>query len=916
VKSVSFARATLYFASLVFVASSGGCRTAGGVGSGAQTTVAPVAMGGSKTRAESRLDNGVAVIIEENHAAPVVAIQVWVAAGAADDPPPLAGASHLYEHLLFRGTRHRAPGAAAQEIEAAGGTLGAWTGLDETVFHVAVAAPFLDLGLDVLADALTGPTFDSAELERERKLVLGEIARDAASPARAGSEALRAAAFAGEAYGRPLLGTAAAVAARTPVELLARFAETYVGANLTVVVVGDVDARAAQAAVARAFAAVPRGRPMRRAPPSAPAATRARVVVSKSALTAPELVIGFRLAAPSAEESAALDLLAALLARGDGGRLSRELVHNRALAGSVRGFTFESRGGALLALDLSPAPRRLEAAAQAAVDEALRLAREDAPVEELARARAAVEGDLVRGDEGVEGHARRLGFAAAVAGDLEYGARYRARLEAISPGELRSAAAKLLRADAITLAVLDPATGASSTDPGAAGRLETMLAETDARAERQRVAEVPVDLSGDVVRFVAPSGVRILVLRDASAPSVTVEAAWAGGARAEDAASDGAAAFIAALLARGTRTRSATEIAAETQALGGSLSGFSDGSHLGLRAELLSSGWERGLALVADCLLHPAFAGDEVDAQRRVLLDRARIAGDDGAHAAWQLFREALWPQHPFRFDPVGAPEALASLGRVRLLDHYRRRYPPSQLVLTVVGDVQPGPVVSTLTALFAETSPGAPAPAPLPEPAHTEPVAVFRATGKDVTEVVLGYPGAAPRDPDRLAVEVLAELLAADGGRLKSALGGAPPLAYRINVSAARGVEPGYLAIAMACSPARVDAAVAALRAALARVAAGGVAADEVSRAARRRAGAEALGLRGKVAIADALALDEAYGLGLMSYRQVPAALAGVTADQVARAARRFLDPQREVIAVVRPPDPRPLARAASGGR
>jgi predicted Zn-dependent peptidase len=138
--------------------------------------------------------------------------------------------------------------------------------------------------------------------------------------------------------------------------------------------------------------------------------------------------------------------------------------------------------------------------------------------------------------------------------------------------------------------------------------------------------------------------------------------------------------------------------------------------------------------------------------------------------------------------------------------------------------------------------------------------------------------------------------------------------------VSAARGVEPGFLSVALGCPPARVDAAVAAVRAVLARVAADGVTADEVARAARRRAGALALGLSGPVAIADALALDEAYGLGLMSYRQVPAALSRVTAAEVTRAARRLLDPKREVIAVVRPPEtPASVLRAAAakaGGR
>ncbi len=884
-------------------------------------------MGGSKTRAASHLDNGVAVVIEENHAAPVIAIQVWVAAGAADDPPALAGAAHLFEHLVFRGTHRRAAGAAAQEIEAVGGTLGAWTGLDETVYHVALAAPFLGLGLDVLADALTGPTFDPGQVDRERKLVAEEIAREAIFPARAATEALRAATFGAAGDGRSLLGTPAGALARTPAELAARFAETYVGANLTVVVVGDVEALAAQAAVARAFAAVPRGKASR--PSRAAERPAGPQVVWSATAGASEVVIGFHLSAPSAEDAAALDLLAALLSRGDGARLPRELIQNRALADAVRGFTFDARGEALLGLVLSPAPRRLEAAAQTAVDEALRLARQEVPADELSRVRAEVAGDLARGEAGVEGHARRLGFGAAIAGDLDYGARYRERLELISPAELRAAAGRILRVAAVTISVKAPLheSGRGAGDADGQARLTAMLAGAEARADRERATQAAPELNGDVVRVVAPSGLRILVLRDTTAPLVTVEAAWAGGARQEDGGSNGAATFIAALLDRGTRTRSAADIAGELHAIGGSLSGFADGNHFGLQAEFLAPAATRGLSLLADCLLHPSFPAEAVDSQRRVLLDRLRIAGDDPARAARQLFREALWPQHPFRFDPLGSAQVLATMGRMRLLEHYRRHYPLSQLVLTVVGDVDPAAIVSTLTSLLAEAA-GDPAQtkargvdgATPAVPVHSEPVAVFRATSKDVAQVVLGYPGPPVGDPDRLAAQVLAEVLSTAGGGLQNALAGEAPLAYQVQVSAARGVEPGFLSVALGCPPARVDAAVAAVRAALARVAADGVTADEVARAARRRAGALALGLSGPVAIADALALDEAYGLGLMSYRQVPAALSRVTADEVTRAARRLLDPKREVIAVVRPPEtPASVLRAAAakaGGR
>jgi zinc protease len=932
VRSVSLAHAALPFASLFFVVPLGGCRSLGGAGRTSQPaadgTVAagegttalpatpfPLMIGGPGTRAEARLDNGVRVVVEENHAAPVVSVQVWIASGAADDPPALAGAAHLYEHLVFRGTRRRAPGAGEREIEAAGGTLGAWTGLDETVYHATLAAPFLDLGLDVLADALTAPAFEAGELARAKKLTAAEIARDAIDPARAASEMLRAGAFAGGAYGRPLLGKPEAVAAFTREALVAHFAETYLGANMTVVVVGDVDARRAREAVARAFAAVPRGRSPAHAVASAPPTSRPRALLSTAAGLEAQVALGFRIAAPRAEDAAALDLIAALLTRGNDARLARELTDNRQVATAVHGLTLRARGGALVELMLAPAPQRIEAATQGAIDEALRLGRDEIPADELGRVRGLLESDLARAADGVEGRAGRLGFASAIANDDDDDRHYRESLEAIDPPALRAAAARLLRPEALTVAVLDPGAAPAAASAERA-RLETMVGGAAARNDRPPAAAAVAEGGGgsDVVRAVAPSGARILVLRDRAAPMVAVEAAWVGGARAEDAASNGAGALIAALLDRGTRTRGAPQIAAEVQALGGALAGFSDRSHFGLRGQFLPGTWSRGARLLADCLLRPSFPAGEVDGSRRVVVDRARVADGDPAGAARRLFREALWPGHPFRLDPLGSAASLAALGRVRLLDHYRRHYPVSRLVVSVVGDVDPQEVVATLTALFADAAAGPPPAEPPPEPAHTEPVALFHATNRDVAEIVLGYPGAPVHDADRAALEVLAQVLNEGGGPLERGLAATPNI-YRFGASAATGVDPGELAVTVGCAPASVDAAVAAIRVALAEVAAAGVPAAEVERAARRLGGLRALALRGESAIADALATDEAYGLPLMSYRRLPAALTRVTATDVARAARRFIDPKRETIAVVRPElPPGPMSLSASG--
>ena len=150
-----------------------------------------------------------------------------MASGAADNPPALAGAAHFYEHLVLRGGKRRGPGGGAREIEAVKGTLGAWTGLDETVYHAVVASPFVELGLDVLADAIANPNFDPG---RGRAGAQAGARRDRGHRRRSAAArepgAVRGG-VRGRPHGQPVLGTAASVAALTPAALAAHFPETH-----------------------------------------------------------------------------------------------------------------------------------------------------------------------------------------------------------------------------------------------------------------------------------------------------------------------------------------------------------------------------------------------------------------------------------------------------------------------------------------------------------------------------------------------------------------------------------------------------------------------------------------------------------------------------------------------------------------
>jgi zinc protease len=857
-------------------------------------------------RVTFELPNGVAVVLEESHVTPAVALQAWVAAGAVDEASGEAGLAHLVQRVAVGGARGDA------------GVVG-WSSHDATVYETLVAKTGLGAALEALGAVVGRASFEAAEVERARAEVVGDLRQRASDPAGVATRALYAAAFEAHAYARDVRGTEATVAALTREQVEAFHRRAYVGPNVTVVAVGDFDARAARAAVTKAFAGLQRGEeaPAPAAAPQ-PAGPRVRIAPAedRGAPLDEHLLVGFRLPALDAAELPVIDVLAVALARGGGGgpasgaggegRLWAELVRNRQLALGARASVFVGRAAGLLSVDARLVAGRADEAARVVLDEALALAREELSPGELAAARAVLEVDLVRGKARTSAYARKLGFFATVARDPGYEDRYLERLRALTPARVRAVAEKVVRASNVAVAALAPAAAGDERAAALAARLREVAVGSERRADTRRKAAPPsaVTASSDVVRVVLPAGPRVLVLRDPTVPAVWVEALWAGGLRAEDPRSNGVTSLLAATLTRGTRTRPAERVAADAAALGGALEGVAGPDELGVRAEFLARDLDAGLELLADCLRHPAFPEAEVEAARRAQLARARTEEDDAARAAERLFAGALWPRHPYRFPLVGTSESLSFLTRRRVADFFQRTYGAGNLVIAVVGDVDIERVVARLQLLFAEApaavaalAPAPPAPAPLAEGEIT-PELVRLAPGEG-SRLVVGYAGVAARDPDRAASLVMARALTA---RLAAEPG--TPAAL---VRSWSGADAGAVTLDVAATPDTLDAAVPALRAGVARIIAAGFSAPEVDRARQALVAERVRALDHRAAVAAALAREEALGPDAATGRRSPAAFAAVTPDAVTRVARRLLDPRREIVAAVRPPAPAP---------
>jgi zinc protease len=410
----------------------------------------------------------------------------------------------------------------------------------------------------------------------------------------------------------------------------------------------------------------------------------------------------------------------------------------------------------------------------------------------------------------------------------------------------------------------------------------------------------------------------LVVRRDPSVPVVAMRAVWRGGQRSEDDAHAGASTLLARLITRGCGKLDATALADRVDRLGGSLGGVSGRNSFGLAAEWLAKSWHPGFELLADCIVSPVIAADELTREKRALLDDQVAQGDNPTQVAFRLFSETLYGAHPYARDVLGTPESIGGLSSAALAAFYRERYPLSAMTLAVVGDVELDEVVAAAEQRFgaartATATPAPPVPAIALDGRSASDREVYRYLDRAQAHLVIGFPGATVDAADRFALEVLIAILGGQSGRLFAELRERQALAYRVSAHSVEGVDPGFVAIYLSCAPDKLAAAVTGVRAELERLRTGGVTDAETERAQSYLIGSHRIAMQRRAAIANAMAYHEAYGLGWQNWTAYDAAIRAVTAGDVAAAAAAYLRDDRAITATVRPPAATPSATKRS---
>lgn len=401
------------------------------------------------------LANGLRVVLSEDHATPIVAVNLWYHVGSANERAGRTGFAHLFEHMLFQGSAHVAANEHFELVQRAGGTLNGSTWLDRTNYHETLPAHHLELALWLEADRMARllPAMTQEKLDTQRDVVKNERRWSVDNqPYGTWWERLPALSFPPEhPFHHSLIGSMEDLTAASLDDVAEFFRTWYVPDNAVLSVVGDFEMAAAKALIERHFGEIPRGA-VPRAIPDFRVGSRVggwqRATV-EDAVAAPRVFLAFRVPPFGSDGWYAASLLGAFLGSGEGSRLSRALVREQAIASDAGAFTFDlSKGSDLLVCDVTGRPAvDVDALESAVVAEVDRLRRDGVTAAERDRALAVSETMWMQLLQSAAGRADKLSQYATYFNDPARVNGELARYRALTLDEMNEAARSWLGED-------------------------------------------------------------------------------------------------------------------------------------------------------------------------------------------------------------------------------------------------------------------------------------------------------------------------------------------------------------------------------------------------------------------------------------------------------------------------------------
>ncbi len=720
---------------------------------------------------EFKLKNGLRVIMHVDKSTPIVAVNLWYHVGSKNEVVGRTGFAHLFEHMMFQGSKNYNDDYF-KPLQEAGATINGSTNVDRTNYFEVVPSNFLELALFMEADRLGGllDAMTQEKLDNQRDVVKNERRQNYDNqPYGTAFEKISELIYPKDhPYNWTTIGSLTDLSNASQDDVKSFFRQYYVPNNTSLVIAGDFDPKQAKTWVEKYFGIIPTGAEIKRPNPPTPKIEGEMRKSFEDSVQLPRLYMVWHTVPDNTPDEAALDMLQFVLSSGRGSRLQTNLVYDKQLSqdASASHFGREIAGNFLIASTARPG-KSLDEIEKEINLEIERIKKEPPTAEEVSRALNVIESQTIFGMQTILGKADQMNSYATFTGKPDNFQANLDRYRKVTPADIQRVANTYLNGNRLVMSFVprkEKAVSQTNTDANKPTSVSSKKDETkDYSSVLPKPQPNPSFALPSIDKQKLSNGLNVWIVRQPELPIVSMNMVFNSGGTADPQDRAGLASFTASLLNTGTKTRSAVDIANGLQSIGASVGAGSGWDSATVSMQTLTKNLDKALDIYADVVTNPTFPETEFNTLRgRSLVALKQRKDNPNAISAVAYSNLLYGKNHPYGKTLTGDENSIMALTKAEIEKFYATYYRPNNATLIVVGDMDAKTILPKLETAFANWKSADVPKVEIPGNVAFDKAGIYIVDkpGAAQSVVSIGQVGVARDNPDFFALQVMNSIL------------------------------------------------------------------------------------------------------------------------------------------------------------
>lgn len=630
-----------------------------------------------------KLDDGQTVIIKQVTNNPIVTIDTWVKTGSINENDQNNGISHFLEHLFFKGTKTHPPGEFDKIVESKGAETNAATSKDFTHYYLVIPSKYFDLAMDLHSDMLLNPLIPRKELEKERKVVMEEIAKDANNPMEKVSDNLTQMLYTDHPYKRKVIGTNEIVGKLSRDEILNYYNTHYGPQNMITIVIGDVDPQHALAKIKEDFKTEPR-KLVKNINKPEKLLTQKQVKIDYQPVQGGYLLMGFRGVNAFNCDTYALDVLAAILGQGRSSVLYQTIKEQKQLADSISASNSTLKEDGIFIINASFTPDKADKLQKVIYEEIAKIQKDGVTPEQLNIAKSIIERDTYYERESTANIATEIGYTTVLTDNPYYYEEYLPNIQKVTVADIKKVANVYLNENQSAVSIVLP------------------MSEKNVQVNEQPKTEHNAQLvksNALTQKYMLDNGATLLLSHNTLNDIIAISVYAKGGEFLEKI--PGTSDMMSSVMMKGTKNYSSVELAAALEENGIKISPSASADTFSIDVLTTKSQLPKTLELLNEVVNNANFDDYEIEKTRTSALNSIKKSRDVPLNLALEEYKNLIFENSVYSYGPKIFEKTLPKIQQEDLFEYYNKIFNPKNIIISINGNVDIKDIVNQFSDMF-----------------------------------------------------------------------------------------------------------------------------------------------------------------------------------------------------------------------